>query len=87
MRIVLVAIGWILMVMGALVAAASGVYASISLVATILAPSPYSVMALLFFGTICLAGIGAWGFGRALRRVNTYPNQRVEPVPKGLAQS
>lgn len=87
MRIVLVAIGRILMVIGALVAAASGLYAGISLVATILAPSPYSVVALLFWGTICLAGIGTWGFGRALRRVNAYPSLRVEPVSKGLTQS
>ena len=87
MRIVFGASGWILMVFGALVAAASGLYAGISLVATILAPSPYSVVALLFWGTICLAGIGTWGFGRALRRVNAYPSLRVEPVSKGLAQS
>ena len=49
MRIVFVAIGWILMVIGALVAAASGLYVGISLVATILAPSLYLVVALLLF--------------------------------------
>ena len=87
MRIVFVAIGWILMVIGALIAAASGLYAGTSLVATILAPSLYSVVALLFFGTICLAGIGTWGFARALRRVNAYPSLRVEPVSRGLAES
>lgn len=87
MRIVLVAIGWILMVIGTLVAAASGLYVGISLVATILAPSLYSVVALLFLGTICLAGIGTWGFGRALRRVNACSSLCVDPVSKGLAQS